>query len=47
MGQPFALDFGSVMAIGQARGVDLTLLADVLPHAERAILSSREESDEE
>jgi uncharacterized protein related to proFAR isomerase len=42
MGVPFALDYSAVMAIGSARGVDLTLLADVLPTAESAILIGRE-----
>ncbi len=37
-GGPFALDYGSVMMVGQARGVDAELLADVLPTVERAVL---------
>lgn len=36
--RPFALDYGAVMMIGQARGVDLDLLAEVLPAAEGAIV---------
>ena len=36
---PFALDFGAVMMVGQARGVDVELLAELLPATERAILS--------
>lgn len=39
MGQPFALDFGAVMQVGAARGVDTTLLADILPIAEAAIVN--------
>lgn len=39
MGAPFALDFGAVMLVGQARSVDIEMLAEVLPDAERAILS--------
>ena len=42
---------GTVMTIGGARGVDLDLLADVLPAAEAAILSGHDgggdEEDEE
>ncbi len=37
---PFALDFGSIMQVGAARGVDLALLSDALPHAEAAIISN-------
>lgn len=40
MGQPFALDHGAIMLVGAARGVNLELLANVLPMAERAILSA-------
>jgi hypothetical protein len=48
MGSPFALDMGAVMAVAQARGVDLELLADVLPAAEAAILAGlRDEGEEE
>ena len=39
MGQPFALDFGAVMQMGAARGVDVALLAEALPHAEAAIVN--------
>lgn len=39
MGQPFALDFGAIMQMGAARGVDATLLAEALPHAEAAIVN--------
>lgn len=38
MGKPFGVDFGAVMMIGQARGVDTALLADVLPAMETAVL---------
>jgi len=40
MGQPFALDFNAVMAMGTALGADIELLADVLPAAEAAIISN-------
>jgi hypothetical protein len=39
LGTPFALDYGAVMLVGQARGVDIQLLAEILPDAERAILA--------
>lgn len=37
---PFALDFGAIMQVGAARGVDLDLLSEALPHAEAAIISN-------
>lgn len=37
---PFALDFGAVMAIGAALDADPAMLADVLPAAEAAIIST-------
>ena len=40
MGQPFALDFNAVMAVGTALGADMELLADVLPAAENAIIGN-------
>ena len=40
IGAPFALDYGAVMLVGQARGADTELLAELLPVAERAILSA-------
>lgn len=40
MGQPFALDYGAVMMMGAALGVDAEMLADVLPIAEAAIISA-------
>jgi hypothetical protein len=39
-GQPFALDYGAVMAVGAALGADLEMLADVLPAAEAAIIGN-------
>ena len=39
----FALDFGAVMQVGAARGVDIGLLAEVLPEAERAIVAGLNE----
>ncbi len=40
LGTPFALDYGSVMMVGQARGVDLEMLAEIMPDAERAIIGA-------
>ena len=40
MGQPFALDFNAVMAMGAALGANMELLADVLPAAETAIIAN-------
>ena len=45
MGTPFALDYGAVMMVGQARSVDTGLLAEVLPDAERAILAAHHDDD--
>lgn len=45
MGRPFALDYGTALAMGQAVGADMGLLADVLPVVEVAILD-REAGDE-
>ena len=43
---PFALDYGAIMQVGAARGVDLALLSDALPHAEAAIINNlTEQSD--
>lgn len=39
MGGAFALDFGTVMQMGQAVGADLSLLAEVLPAVEAAIIA--------
>jgi hypothetical protein len=47
MGRPFALDFGTVMQMGSAVGVDLALLAEVLPTAEVAIINRIAEMSEE
>lgn len=47
MGVPFALDFGAVMAVGTARGVDLDLLAEALPAVEAAILAGRDDGEPE
>ncbi len=49
LGSPFALDFGAVMTVGAARHVDLELLSEILPAAERAILAahSREPMEED
>lgn len=40
MGQPFALDFGAVMTVGAALGVDPRLLVDVLPSIEGVIVGA-------
>lgn len=45
-GQPFALDFGSVMALGQALAVDLQLLADALPVVEAVIVNRLAEASD-
>lgn len=47
MGGPYGLDFGSVMVMGEALGVDAELLAEVLPGAEEAILSSFAADDDD
>ena len=39
-GRPFAVDFAAVLALGAARGVDLALLADVLPDIEPVLVAS-------
>jgi hypothetical protein len=44
-GAPFALDYGAALALGQAMGADMEMLADVLPGAEAAILK-RSPADE-
>jgi hypothetical protein len=46
MGQPFALDYGAVMAVGAALGADAEILADVLPAAERAIIAGLSGDDD-
>lgn len=45
MGQPFALDFGAVMQVAAARGVDMELLSAVLPVAEAAIVNGLVDQD--
>jgi len=46
--EPAGLDFGAVMAMGGALDCDLTLLAEVLPFAEYAIVQgARDEGDDE
>lgn len=46
MGGAFALDYGAVMTVGAALGVEPEMLADVLPAAEAAIVASLARSDE-
>jgi hypothetical protein len=38
MGGPYALDFAAVLAMGQAQGADMALLAALLPTVERILL---------
>lgn len=38
MGGPFALDFGAVLAMGQAQQADMHLLSQLLPPVERILL---------
>ncbi len=46
--EPVGLDFGAVMAMGGALGCDLTLLAEVLPFAEYAIVQgARDEAEDD
>ena len=45
-GQPVGLDFGAVFQMGGALGIDLPMLAEVLPSLE-AVLVARFFSDEE
>ena len=44
-GTPFALDYGAALALGQAMGADMEMLADVLPGAETAILKRGVDED--
>jgi hypothetical protein len=37
--RPVGVDFGAVLMLGAARGVDMALLADVLPRVEAAIIT--------
>jgi hypothetical protein len=45
MGTPFALDFGAIMMMGQAQGVDVEMLAAVLPEVEQAVISGIGDDD--
>ncbi len=46
-GGPYALDFGSILAMGAAMGADIALLADLLPSVEPVIVKAyREEADD-
>lgn len=47
LGGPYGLDFGSVLAMGSARKVDLTMLSEVLPACEAAIVTGRDGYSEE
>ncbi|MGW8204404.1 DUF7697 family protein [Sphingomonas bisphenolicum] len=45
MRDPFGLDFGAALALGQARGVDMDLLAQALPRVERILLDELSADD--
>ena len=47
MGHVVGLNMGTVMQMGTARGVDMDLLARVLPAVEMAILTGRDGEGEE
>lgn len=47
MGVVFGLDFGAVMAVGAARGVDTELLSEMLPVAESALVAFAINTDQE
>jgi len=47
MSQPIGLDFGAVLAFGGAVGVDMEMLADVLPGVEIALLSRDDDSSDD
>lgn len=44
---PAGLDFGAVMQMGAALGVDAQLLAEVLPAAEAAIMAALHDDDDD
>ena len=46
-GTPYGLDFGAVMAVGEAGGCDLAMLSELLPRVEEAVLSGCATQDEE
>lgn len=39
-GRAYALDFGAIMSVGAARGIDTALLADVLPAIEAIVVDA-------
>ena len=45
--RPIGLDFGAIMMVGAARGADLTMLAEILPRIEAAVLNPPDTFDEE
>ena len=45
--QPVGVDYGALMLVGAARGVDLPMLADVLPRIEAAIINPAEGVEDE
>lgn len=46
MGGAFGLDMGAVMQVGAAVGADTSLLAEVLPAIELAILAGLDDEDD-
>lgn len=45
MGGAYAVDYGAVLAMASARGVDLDLVADLLPRVEGAMLKPYRRDD--
>lgn len=46
-GIALGLDFGAVLALGQAQGADVELLAEVLPEIEPLVLAAFQPDDED
>lgn len=47
MGGAFGLDFGAVLAMGEAMGADRQMLAEVLPEVEACALGALARDDDE
>lgn len=45
-GRAFGLDFGALMTMGAARGVDVDLLAQVLPAVESVVIDALHGDDD-